>query len=126
DLRYVFDIQEDCHGKEATRRDRREVAAGRCSGLAGRTWWTQSASWGERGERAGEFGAEIGEFPRVDSSPPTSSHPSGAGSGGVGTGGRRSDFLRGGHRWEASPSRPYRSIYSLCSGKLPSLFERGR
>src|SRR5262249_11207794 len=37
DLRYVFDIKEDCNGKEAiqARRDRREVAAGRCSGLAG-------------------------------------------------------------------------------------------
>src|SRR6476620_593468 len=37
DLRYVFDIQEDCNGKEAlqARRDRREAAPGRCSGLAG-------------------------------------------------------------------------------------------
>src|SRR4030095_1486873 len=37
DLRYVFDIKEDCNGKEAiqARRDRREVAAGGCSGLAG-------------------------------------------------------------------------------------------
>src|SRR5262249_20592889 len=36
DLRYVFDIKEDCNGKEAlqARRDRREVAAGRCSGFA--------------------------------------------------------------------------------------------
>src|SRR6266702_4414247 len=36
DLRYVFDIQEDCNGKEAlqARRDRREAAPGRCSGLA--------------------------------------------------------------------------------------------
>src|SRR2546423_1508602 len=35
DLRYVFDIKEDCNGKEAiqARRDRRQVAAGRCSGL---------------------------------------------------------------------------------------------
>ena len=35
DLRYVFDIKEDCNGKEAiqARRDRRE--AGGCSGLAG-------------------------------------------------------------------------------------------
>src|SRR5262249_23212199 len=37
DSRYVFDIQEDCNGKEAiqARRDRREAAPGRCSGLAG-------------------------------------------------------------------------------------------
>src|ERR1700746_3530127 len=37
DLRYVFDIKEDCNGKEAlqARRDRREAAPGRCSGLAG-------------------------------------------------------------------------------------------
>src|SRR5205085_2688240 len=37
DLRYVFDIKEDCNGKEAlqARRDRREAAAGGCSGLAG-------------------------------------------------------------------------------------------
>src|SRR5262249_38367201 len=37
DLRYVFDIQEDCNGKEAlqARRDRREAAPGRCSSLAG-------------------------------------------------------------------------------------------
>src|SRR5262249_26574538 len=37
DLRYVFDIKEDCNGKEAlqARRDRREAAPGRCSSLAG-------------------------------------------------------------------------------------------
>src|SRR5262249_22664138 len=37
DLRYVFDIKEDCNGKEAiqARRDRREAAPGGCSGLAG-------------------------------------------------------------------------------------------
>src|SRR2546421_9355487 len=36
DLRYVFDIKEDCNGKEAiqARRDRRQVAAGRCSSVA--------------------------------------------------------------------------------------------
>src|SRR6185312_12788436 len=35
DLRYVFDIKEDCNGKEAiqARRDRRQVAAGRCSSV---------------------------------------------------------------------------------------------
>ena len=37
DLRYVFDIKEDCNGKEAiqARRDRRQVAAGRCSSVTG-------------------------------------------------------------------------------------------
>src|SRR4029450_10510795 len=37
DLRYVFDIKEDRNGKEAiqARRDRREAAASRYSGLAG-------------------------------------------------------------------------------------------
>src|SRR5204863_5692198 len=35
DLRYVFDIKEDCNAKEAiqARRDRRQVAAGRCSSV---------------------------------------------------------------------------------------------
>jgi hypothetical protein len=37
DLRYVFDIKEDCNGKEAIQapRDRREAAPGGCSGLVG-------------------------------------------------------------------------------------------
>jgi hypothetical protein len=37
DLRYVFDIKENCNSKEAlqARRDRREAALGGCSGLAG-------------------------------------------------------------------------------------------
>src|SRR5262249_62086399 len=37
DSRYLFHIQEDCNGNEAiqARRDRREAAPGRCSGLAG-------------------------------------------------------------------------------------------
>jgi hypothetical protein len=37
DLKYAFDIKKDSNGKEAIQasRDRREVAAGRCSGLAG-------------------------------------------------------------------------------------------
>src|SRR5215813_247723 len=51
DLRYVFDIQEDCNGKEAiqARRDCREAAAGRCSGLAGPEYAGRNPP--DRGER---------------------------------------------------------------------------
>src|SRR5262249_3597806 len=51
DLRYVFDIKEDCNGKEAiqARRDCREAAAGRCSGLAGPEYAGRNPP--DRGER---------------------------------------------------------------------------